>query len=168
LSALPHHIRSALVGHDSVSLDQYAAIADSMLAVAQRPVQSFIGAVDHSEKSQSNQHFNNGHNNHRFESQQSHEPFNNANRQHYPDNRQYNNDSRQHYFSNSLNFSQNRTFAPRPYYEGQRPRVCNSHIYFGSRAKHCRPWCEWPDKPSHIMHDNEKTPRQSRASSPLK
>ena len=34
LKALPAHLRSALVGHDSVNLDQYAKIADSMLAVS--------------------------------------------------------------------------------------------------------------------------------------
>ena len=33
LTALPVNIRSALVGHDSLSLEQYAKIADSMVAV---------------------------------------------------------------------------------------------------------------------------------------
>jgi len=33
LSALPCNLRSALVGHDNVSLDQYAKIADSMVSV---------------------------------------------------------------------------------------------------------------------------------------
>ena len=34
LKALPAHLRSALVGHDSVSLDQNAKIEDSMLTVS--------------------------------------------------------------------------------------------------------------------------------------
>ena len=34
LKALPAHLCSALVGHDSVSLDQYAKFADSMLTVS--------------------------------------------------------------------------------------------------------------------------------------
>jgi len=136
LSALPHHIRSALVGHDSVPLDQYAAIADSMLAVAAKPVQSFIGAVD-----------SNNSNSHNFNSNRNFSSNNNSN---YNDRRN----------------SHKKTFGPRPYYEGQRPRVCNPHIYWGSRSKHCRPWCEWPNKPKHILRDNEKTPHNSRPSSP--
>jgi len=47
LSALPVQIRSALVGHDSVSLEQYAAIADSMLSVAQPSANTFyVGNVN--------------------------------------------------------------------------------------------------------------------------
>jgi len=121
LTALPSHIRSALVGHDSVSLEQYAAIADSMLAVAQRPINSFIGAIDSKDSNN---------------------------------------------YSRKQNFTQYKNNQPRPFYDKQRPRVCNGHIYFGKNSRSCRRWCEWPDKPKHILENNERTPRNSRPSSP--
>jgi len=131
LTALPSHIKSALVGHDSVSLEQYAAIADSMLAVAQRPVASFMGHVDSHDK-----------------------------------NRSFNRQTFQRNENRNFDRNNRKVFQPRPFYDEQRPRVCNAHIYFGNRAKHCRKWCEWPDKPNRILDNNEKTPRQSRSSSP--
>ena len=36
LSAIPANMRASLIGHDDVSLDQYARIADSIMAVASR------------------------------------------------------------------------------------------------------------------------------------
>ena len=34
----------------------------------------------------------------------------------------------------------------KPFYEGQRPRVCRAHVFYGEKAKTCRNWCQWPDK----------------------
>ena len=47
----------------------------------------------------------------------------------------------------------------RPFFEGQRPRVCRAHLYYGSKAKHCRNWCHWPNK-------GNVTVAQSRSASP--
>ena len=47
-----------------------------------------------------------------------------------------------------------------PFREGQRPKVCRAHIYFGVEARTCKPWCQWPDKAHTKMQ-----PR-SRSSSP--
>lgn len=33
-----------------------------------------------------------------------------------------------------------------PYHEGQRPRVCRAHLFYGPDARSCRNWCTWPDK----------------------
>lgn len=33
-----------------------------------------------------------------------------------------------------------------PFSDGQRSKVCRSHIFFGEKAKHCRLWCKWPEK----------------------
>jgi len=136
LSAVPCHIKSALVGHDNASLDQYAAIADSMLAVAGHSNSSFVGAVGASAQSQR---------------------YNNSNSS--------NNNNRGRDMSNRGNSSQ-KSYVPRPFYDGQRPRVCNSHIYWGNRARNCRTWCQWPAKPNHILKDGERTPRNSRPASP--
>lgn len=119
LSALPAHLRSALVGHDSVSVEQYGQIADSMLAVAGMSSSSpFTVAQVQQEKRFDNRH-----------------PRQNK-------------------------------FVVRPFHEGQKPRVCNAHIFYGKYARSCRRWCVWPDKPKRILRDGEKTPANSRPSSP--
>lgn len=35
-----------------------------------------------------------------------------------------------------------------PFMEGQLPKICRSHIFFGREGRTCRPWCQWPDKSS--------------------
>jgi len=131
LSALPPNIRSALVGHDSSSLEDYVKIADSMLAVATPMPSNFnIGAV------QSNNNYHQNRNVNSFNRQQD--------------------QGRQSYHSNI-----------RPFHRDQRPRICNAHIFYASFARTCRPWCRWPDKPKTLLKNGEKTPNQSRSSSPL-
>ena len=60
-----------------------------------------------------------------------------------------------------------RRTLPRPFYRDQRPKVCNAHIYYGTKARTCRRWCQWPEssKP-RILSDGNATPRQSRPTSP--
>ena len=135
LSALPCHIKSALVGHDSLPLDQYAKVADSMLAVAQ-PKDNFlqIGAV-RDDTSHYNQQYR----------------------------RNYTNQSNN---TNNRNVDDKKTYAVRPFFPGQRPRICNSHIFYAHKAKNCRPWCQWTNKPRIILKENEYTPANSRSNSP--
>jgi len=126
LKALPPQAQTALVGHDTASVEQYAQIADSIMAVVSShpPTPSnFIGAVSEE------------HSNHR-------------------DSREFKRRS----FTSNL----------KPFYEGQRPKLCNAHIFFGRYANSCRPWCHWPDKPKKILKSNEKTPANSRNSSPAR
>ena len=53
LTALPPHLRSALVGHEDVTIEQYAKIADSMLAMA-TPLSPFSStSINHFHKSPS-------------------------------------------------------------------------------------------------------------------
>lgn len=54
----------------------------------------------------------------------------------------------------------------RPFYSDQRPKVCRSHIYYGARARTCRPWCQWPGQKPKILQSGERTPTHSRPSSP--
>ena len=48
----------------------------------------------------------------------------------------------------------------RPFNSNQRPVVCRAHIYFGEKARTCKPWCRWPDK------KNTSVLPSSRSSSP--
>ena len=55
---------------------------------------------------------------------------------------------------------------PRPFHHDQRPKICNAHIYYGGDARTCRPWCKWPGDKPKVLATNQKTPTQSRSSSP--
>ena len=61
---------------------------------------------------------------------------------------------------------ESKTFAPRPFHANQRPKVCNAHIYYGSKARTCRNWCQWPEKDLPIVQRGQRTPTQSRPPSP--
>ena len=47
----------------------------------------------------------------------------------------------------------------RPYHANQRPKVCRAHIFFGHKARSCKPWCQWPNKSPQLQCS-------SRSSSP--
>jgi hypothetical protein len=49
----------------------------------------------------------------------------------------------------------------KPFHPNQRPHVCRAHIFYGSRAKTCKPWCKWPNKTNVTLLPN------SRPSSPI-
>jgi len=121
LSAMPDKIKSSLVGHESCTLEQFAKIADSMMAVAS------VGSCT---------------------------PFTVG---HVEENKQ---------FHNKSNSRPTLRTQVKAFYDGQRPMICNAHIFYAHRARSCRPWCRWPKKPQKILKDFEKTPSQSRAGSP--
>ena len=140
LAAMPHTIRSALVGHEKASIDEFASIADSMLSITGSQSSSnpfLIGAVQEEQLC--------------------------SNRTGQPWRRDHNSGRK---FQHDSYFVSNTKFNVKPFYSGQRPRVCNAHIFYGERARSCRHWCRWPNKPQRILKDNEKTPSNSRPSSP--
>lgn len=142
ITALPPHIRSALVGHEEVPLQQFAKIADSMLAVA--PASAFTGPVQVS-----------GQGNPSLTTNLSSAPP--------PQSTQQINNYRPQY-PNNCNPSKI-VRQPKPFYDNQKPLLCNAHIYYADRAKSCRTWCRWPSKSNQnlqVLRDNEK----SRQSSP--
>ena len=55
------------------------------------------------------------------------------------------------------------SFGLRPYHEDQRPKVCRSHIFFGAKARTCKPWCQWPTKAADLTMQPS-----SRAASPAR
>ena len=81
LTALPPHLRSAIVGHGDVTIERYAKIADSMLAVA-NPLSPFSATpINHFQRSASR-----------------------------PERAKL-------------------SFSLRPFYEDQRPKMCNCLLY---------------------------------------
>ncbi|MEL6607085.1 MAG: hypothetical protein AAFP88_02425 [Bacteroidota bacterium] len=118
LSAFPQNLRSTLVGHDNLPLEQYAKVADSMLAVSSKET-PFVGHVSSSSEPRE---------------------------QYHPRGQQ--------------------RFQRRPFSQ-QRPKICNAHIYYASKARTCRAWCQWPAKKGEIIPSGKQTPYQSRSSSPV-
>ena len=124
LTALPANLRSALVGHEEASVEQYAKIADSMMAVTSN-ITPFQGLNNIQEQG-----------------------------------------TRNAFHSNRRpNFSQ-KTSGVRAFYEGQRPRICNSHIFYADQAKSCRHWCRWPGIKPKMLDNRDKTPYPTRQSTP--
>ena len=52
------------------------------------------------------------------------------------------------------------SFGLTPFHQNQRPQICRAHIFYGPRAKNCKPWCKWPNKNNVTLLPN------SRSSSP--
>jgi len=136
LTALPHHLRSALVGHDSCSLEQYAKVADSIMAVADTstPFANVSAVQRHPAPLGAPGGVGTSS---RFQQPQRRD-------QHRP----------------MEGFSGQRNYRTR------RPRICNGHIFYAERARTCRPWCKWPGARGRILERSQKTPAQSRDSSP--
>jgi len=155
LTALPQNIRAALVGHDNEPLDNYARIADSMLAVAGSNPYS-IDAASASTTQLTNTM-------HECSISRDNREINHVQNNNWRSNNSYNHqrnfDSRQpRQFTSSV----------RPFHRDQRPRICNAHIFYAEHARTCRQWCKWPIKNQRVLKPFEKTPAQSRSSSPSK
>lgn len=43
-------------------------------------------------------------------------------------------------------YSKKNTGTLTPFNKDQRPKVCRWHIFFGSAARKCNTWCQWPQK----------------------
>lgn len=56
-----------------------------------------------------------------------------------------------------------------PFSANQRPKVCRSHIFYGTKARTCKHWCQWPDKSScKVIQSRNPTPASSRGNSPVR
>ena len=65
---------------------------------------------------------------------------------------------------NNNNSNAKLPFGFRPFSEGQRPKICRYHLYFGKKAKVCKPWCDFPNKANCKMEASSRP--NSRSSSP--
>lgn len=75
----------------------------------------------------------------------------------------------QPYESNPARFPEQQPFQResrgfKPFSPGQRPKICDFHIFFAERAKSCTVWCKWPgEKPPQIR---ERSLSRQRPASP--
>ena len=61
---------------------------------------------------------------------------------------------------NSSSSRSNYPNTPKPPKPDQRQKICNAHIYYASRAKYCRHWCQWPGAKPQLTPPGQRTPRQ--------
>lgn len=71
----------------------------------------------------------------------------------YPAHQSYQSSQRNNY---------NLSAGVRPFSPDQRPKVCRGHLYFGRKARHCKPWCQWLDKSGCEIQPNSRPASPSR------
>ena len=71
--------------------------------------------------------------------------------------------------SNSISQAKFNSYSKtlQPFRDGQRPKICRAHIFYGHAARTCRPWCCFPSTKPRIPM-NQPTPPQSRDNSPYR
>jgi len=54
-----------------------------------------------------------------------------------------------------------------PYHPDQRPKICRAHIYYGNKARTCKPWCRFPgdrNKFKFLPNSRQTSPARSTSS----
>lgn len=154
LQALPVTISPVLISMNGVSLTDLGKLADEILPYSQEK-HSRVNNLDYMAV--------NSHNNLDCMA------VNSRNNFEYPAKNNFQNNkrsapyttNRQSYKPSYDNTNSQIPIGLRPFSEGQRPKVCRSHLYFGDRARTCKPWCIFPANPGLKMMPS------SRPASPI-
>ena len=134
IKAMPESTRMSLTGHQHMSLEDFAQVADSLYELALR--QPTICQIN--------------------STKQVHNPTN-INQGQFS-----NNHAQQRYAGTHTPIAD---LGLVPFSVGQRQKICRYHIFFGERARACKPWCKWPGtKPINILPSSRAS---SRAASPV-
>lgn len=54
-------------------------------------------------------------------------------------------------------------FGLRPFTSNQKPKVCKAHLYYASKARSCKPWCQWPQKKPSKIEPSSRNASPSRS-----
>ena len=60
------------------------------------------------------------------------------------------------------------TFGLRPFFSGQRPKICRGHLYYANQSRTCKPWCKYPNKGGCTIKPSSRPPSRSSSPSPNK
>eukprot|EP00096_Caligus_rogercresseyi_P010609 TRINITY_DN3937_c0_g1_i2.p2 TRINITY_DN3937_c0_g1~~TRINITY_DN3937_c0_g1_i2.p2 ORF type:complete len:160 (+),score=2.93 TRINITY_DN3937_c0_g1_i2:1414-1893(+) len=63
---------------------------------------------------------------------------------------------------------QNKSYTLTPFHPDQKPKICRSHIFYGRRARSCKPWCVFQGKEKLGLEPSSRSGSPKRASSPSK
>ena len=61
-------------------------------------------------------------------------------------------------------YQSTRSNSLHPFHPSQRPQICRAHVYYGNRARTCKPWCKWPLAKPSKQEPSSRPP--SRSGSP--
>lgn len=140
IKSLPDNIRPSVLTHNSDSLEELAKVADTLLEYQSSSSTSSVCAVNKITNRNSMPRNNNN--------------FTNVN----PSPGHVHN-------SNGKSFSDPTIPIPvRSFHANQKPKVCRFHLYYGSKAKYCKPWCLMASNSSAQILPNSRP--SSRSNSP--
>lgn len=168
LKSLPDNIRASLIAYDTSSLDEMARTADTILAynTNNNPVHNINPNDNFSSIYNVNQRLNK-YDATNFDFSQTSGPVDHGYRSSRSSN-SYRQNQAPNYSRNpnysTPNFSDiSIPVGVRSFHENQRPQVCRFHLYYGKRAKSCKPWCILSSPHLNIQPNSRPS---SRSSSP--
>lgn len=142
IEALPPSISAIIASQKALNLTQLGELADELLPY-------FNSHSINAMQTQQSPSFPQTHSPHQF---------NTARQSYHQGPSKYHERSR-HPNENSSQMN-NIPIGLKPYSTNQRPVICRAHLYYGPKARTCKPWCRWPTK------DNCQLLPNSRPSSP--
>ena len=157
ITSLPPSIRPSIVSHESESLEAIAKIADTLIAYqnsSNGSPSTSVSAID--------SNFRNVNMNHSRNNKQYNSSYNNpTHHNHVNSHPEHNVQAR-----GNINLSDSNIPLPiRSFHRNQKPKVCRFHLYYGSKAKYCKPWCMNSTSTSVMLPNSLPS---SRSNSPIR
>lgn len=147
IQSLPTGIATALASQRELSLSQLGKLADELMPLVQNSAANMVHCQDQDPQSDSQA----------FLVAQQHPRYHRATQP----------QSRAATHSPARDARDSRaSLGLTPFHPDQKPKVCRAHLFFGSRARTCKPWCHWPDKAADLtMQPSSRAASPSRAAS---
>ena len=142
LQAMPDEARLTLTGHQTLDIDNFCAVADSVYEILQKTNINVVSTTRHEHNKYTNQSYTSN------------------------SNLGYNHNSTPQLHNANAKGNQ----GTLPYAEGQRQKICRAHIYFADNARSCKPWCKWPGQKPYYIERSSRPPSRnvSRSASPTR
>lgn len=158
IEALPPSISAIVASQKGLNLTQLGELADELLPYFNLQSANAVRS-DQFHPSTANAVQNNSHYSQSYSNKG---PSENSGRHNYSHS---NNNNRRDNYSNSNKNNDQMSSLPlgiRPYSSNQRPVVCRAHLYYGPKARTCKPWCRWLNKDACKVLPNSRPSSPSR------
>ena len=155
IRALPPSISAIIASQKALNLTQLGELADELMPHFNQQTANAVQSDQFLPPPTTNAVQNNSH----FQSYSYKGPSTNSGRQYYS---HCNNKRRDTYSNNNSDQMSSLPPGMRPYSANQRPVVCRAHLYYGPKARTCKPWCRWPSKDGCNILPNSRPASPSR------
>lgn len=149
VKGLPSHISPSIASHVDISLNKLGKIADDMLALCGQESSSTSSIFNVNNKTDGRS---------RSRERGSYSGSGSRSRSRETGN------NPQRYESN--NTDNQLPIGIRPYMVDQRPKTCRAHLYYGNKARTCKPWCQWPSKSQCKVTSNTRSSSPDSSENP--